>query len=124
MAMVFCHRNGKPRRSIRTAWERACAAAGIEDLHVRGLRATCATRLQEGGATEFDVKLALGHSVGSMGVTGRYIDPHEDHRRRIAELTVRRKSDKVVPLRERNLAKNGTDLVREANVQIGDLVTS
>jgi integrase len=100
------------------------AAAGIEDLHVRGLRATCATRLQEGGATEFDVKLALGHSVGSMGVTGRYIDPHEDHRRRIAELTVRRKSDKVVPLRERNLAKNGTDLVREANVQIGDLVTS
>ncbi len=98
-ATVFCHRDGRPRRSIRTVWASACAAAGIEGLHIRGLRATAATRIQEAGGNEFDVKLHLGHSVGSMGVTGRYVDPHEEHRRRIAELTVRQKPDNVVPLR-------------------------
>ncbi len=96
---VFCHRNGKPRRSIRMAWKGACEAAEIEGLHVRGLRSTAATRLLEGGATELDVKLHLGHSVGSMGVTGRYVDPHEEHRRRIAELTVRARQSNVVLLR-------------------------
>ena len=77
-------------------------SARIDDhrgLLVRGLRATASTRLQERGANEFDVKLHLGHSIGSMGITGRYIDPHEEHRRRIAELTVRQKPDNVVPLR-------------------------
>ncbi len=98
---VFCHRNGKPRRSIRTAWEGACKDAKIEGLHVRGLRATAATRLQEGGANEFDVKLHLGHSVKSMGITGRYIDPHEEHRRRIAELTIRHRPTNIVELRPR-----------------------
>ncbi len=95
---VFVHRNGKPRRSIRTAWEGACKAAGIEGLHIRGLRATAATRIQERGANEFDVKLHLGHSVRSMGVTGRYIDPHEEHRRRVAELTIRHRPHNVVEL--------------------------
>lgn len=98
---VFCHRNGKPRRSIRTAWSGACTAAAIEGLYVRGLRSTAATRLQERGANEFDVKLHLGHSAKSMDVTGRYIDPHEDHRRRIAELTIRHRPTNVVDLRPR-----------------------
>ena len=97
-AFVFAHRNGKPRRSIRTAWDRACEAADIKGLYVRGLRATASTRLQERGANEFDVKLHLGHSVASMGVTGRYIDPHEEHRRRIAELTIRQHPSNVVEL--------------------------
>jgi hypothetical protein len=49
----------------------------------------------------FDVKLHLGHSVRSMGVTGRYIDPHEEHRRRIAEMTIRQCPSNVVELRPR-----------------------
>jgi integrase len=96
---VFCHRNRKPRRSIRTAWEQACTDAKIEGLHVRGMRATAATRLQEGGATELDIKMHLGHAIKSMGVTARYVDPHEEHRRRIAELTIRQRGSNVVPLR-------------------------
>jgi integrase len=107
-AYVFAHRNGKPRRSVRTAWAGACEAAGIKGLHVRGLRATAATRISEGGGTELDVKLHLGHSVGSMGVTGRYIDPHEEHRRRIAELTVRQRPANVVELRPRDKRGEGS----------------
>ncbi len=100
-AFVFGHRNGKPRRSVRGAWQVACEKAGIQGLALRGLRATAATRLQEAGANEFDVKLHLGHAVGSMGVTGRYIDPHEEARRRVAELTIRYRPDgtNVVPIR-------------------------
>ncbi len=96
---VFGHGNGKPRRSIRTAWEKACAAAKIKGLHVRGLRATAATRLQESGATEMDVKLHLGHASSSMGITGRYIDPHESVRRKIAELTIRNRPSGAIELR-------------------------
>ena len=97
-AFVFAHRNGKPRRSIRTAWSTACDAAGVEGLHVRGLRATAATRLQESGATELDVKLHLGHAASSLGITGRYLDPHEEHRRKVAELTVRGRPANVIEL--------------------------
>ncbi len=98
-ALVFVHRNGKPRRSIRTAWEKACSAARVEGLHVRGLRATAATRLQEGGANTLDVAAHLGHSVRSLSVTARYVDPEEGHRRRIAELTIRHRPSNVVELR-------------------------
>ena len=82
---VFCYGNGKQRRSIRERWRSACERAGVEGLHIRGLRATAATRLQERGATELDIKLHLGHTTKSMGVTSRYVDPHEEHRRRIAD---------------------------------------
>ena len=34
-----------------------------------------------------------------MGVTGRYVDPNEEHRRGIAELTVRARPTNVVPIR-------------------------
>lgn len=102
---VFAHRNGKPRRSIRETWAGACERAGIEGLHVRGLRSTAATRLTEGGATELDIKLHLGHTTKSMGITARYVDPHEEHRRRVAELTVRvLPGAKVISLGERRSA--------------------
>ena len=118
-AFVFGHRNGGRRRSIRTAWTAACNAAKIENLHPRSLRATAATRLQEAGATEFDVKLHLGHAVSSMGVTGRYIDPHEDVRRRIAELTMR--ENRLAGVIE--LRPNGLDSVsHEGGPKEGDRV--
>ncbi len=102
-ALVFGHRNGRPRRSIRTAWDKACRAAGIEGLQIRGMRATAATRLQEGGASYLDVKLHLGHSAKSLGdVTARYVDPAEGHRGRIAELTIRNRPSNVVELRPRH----------------------
>ena len=107
-SFVFGHRNGGRRRSIRTAWKRVCRAASIEGLHVRGLRATASTRLQERGANEFDVKLHLAHAVSSMGVTGRYIDPHEDHRRRVAELTIRHSPSNVVELHPRRHPRPST----------------
>lgn len=102
-ALVFAHRNGKERRAIRRAWAKACAAAGIEGLHVRGLRATAATRLQEGGATYLDIAAHLGHARASLGITARYVDPEEEHRRRGAELTIRQRASNVVKLRPRAL---------------------
>ncbi len=80
-------------------------------MHVRGLRATAATRTQVAGGNEFDVKLHLGHSVSSMGVTARYIDPHEEHRRRIAELTVRQQPDNVVPLRPEFVSRSSAGVL-------------
>ena len=43
-----------------------------------------------------------------MGVTGRYIDPHEEHRRRIAELTMRKRPSNVVELRPREGREGST----------------
>ena len=55
------------------------------------LRAAAATRIQVGGGSIVDAALHLGHSTSSMGrfaITGRYTDPNESHRRRVAELTL------------------------------------
>ena len=87
---VFAHRNGKRRKSVRTSWRSICADAAIVGLHVRGLRATAGTRIQESGGSLIDCKMHLGHSAASIGgVTGRYLDPQEAHRRKIAEMTIR-----------------------------------
>jgi integrase len=100
-SLIFAQRNGAERRSIRTAWSRACSAGGIQGLHVRGLRATAATRLQEGGANTLDVAAHLGHSARSLSVTARYVDPAEGHRRKMAELTIRHRPSNVVELHAR-----------------------
>ena len=112
-SLVFAFRNGKPRKSIRTVWEAACREAEVEGLHVRGLRATAATRIQEGGGNELDVKMHLGHAAGSMGVTGRYLAPHEEHRRRIAELTIREWPSNVI-----EQWKNMRDRMRGLGLQV------
>ena len=44
-----------------------------------------------------------------MGITGRYIDPHEEHRRRIAELAIRHRPDNVVELRPRTAGEGSTE---------------
>ncbi len=116
-AFVFGHWNGTRRRSIRTAWDKACRAAGIEGLQVRGMRPTAATRIQEGGATWFDVKLHLGHSARALGdVTARYVDPDEPHRRRIAELTIRHQPSNVVELRPRKVEEDSTASTASGNL--------
>ncbi len=48
-----------------------------------------------------------------MGVTGRYVDPHEEHRRRTAELTIRHRPSNVVELHPCSEA--------EAGVATGDI---
>jgi hypothetical protein len=84
-------------------WKHIDLAAGIEGLHVRGLRATAARRFQERGATYLDIAAHLGHARASLGITARYVDPEEEHRRRVAELTIRQRASNVVKLRSRAL---------------------
>ncbi len=67
-----CSVTGTGSRGARSAqFGRVLVRRPEEGLHVRGLRATAATRIQESDANEFDVKLHLGHSVKSMGITAR-----------------------------------------------------
>jgi len=61
----------------------------------------------------------LGHSAGALGVTGRYLDPHEEHRRRIAEMTIRRRPGKHFvdsPIRDTYLTRGPDGEVEERTV--------
>jgi integrase len=92
---MFCHRNGKPRKTVREAWRVACEAAGVEwqgpkGLKLRSLRPTFKTRILMAGGAEVDAERLLGHSV--RAVKDRYYDPDEAHLRKVAELTIRDRS--------------------------------
>ena len=54
-------------------------AAGIEGLHIRGLRATAATRLQEGGASYLDEDdfYIGGRPALTFGISGDQFLEHE-----------------------------------------------
>ncbi|HXK23916.1 MAG TPA: tyrosine-type recombinase/integrase [Myxococcota bacterium] len=98
---LFCHRNGKPRKTVRVAWRVACDAAEVEwrgarGLKLRSLRPTFKTRILTAGGAEVDAERLLGHSV--RAVKDRYYDPDEAHLRKVVELTIRDR-DNVVPLR-------------------------
>jgi integrase len=70
-AYVFGNEVGEEMPSIREAWARACAKAGIADLHFHDLRREFACRLLESRAELHDVRDFLGHSNISM--TSRYL---------------------------------------------------
>jgi transcriptional regulator with XRE-family HTH domain len=54
------------RRRLCTWWNDALSAASVKDLHLHDLRAEAASQLSEAGASDKDVRDALGHSNTSM----------------------------------------------------------
>ncbi|NBJ13297.1 tyrosine-type recombinase/integrase [Microvirga arsenatis] len=48
---------------FRASFRKACAKAGIGDLHFNDLRGTAVTRLAIAGATEFEIAAITGHTV-------------------------------------------------------------
>jgi len=73
---VFGSRNWN---SLRSAWESALVAAGIEDLRFHDLRHTLASWLIQRGRTLREVQEALGHQTITM--TMRYSHLAPDHLR-------------------------------------------
>ncbi len=69
---VFTY-EGKPLKSIRTAFENARSRAGIKNLRFHDLRHTFATRLVLAGVDLASVSKLLGHSTIQM--TMRYAHP-------------------------------------------------
>jgi excisionase family DNA binding protein len=59
---VFAGRNGKPFRSIKTTWNKACAKAGVQDAHVHDIRHKAITDMQSSGVPLAIVQQAVGHS--------------------------------------------------------------
>lgn len=71
-AYVFGNEVGERVTSIRVEWERACAAAGIHDLHFHDLRREFASRLLEApGVAPHEVSGWLGHA--NISTTSRYL---------------------------------------------------
>lgn len=70
-ASVFGNELGEPVASIREAWEEACAAAGIQDLHFHDLRREFACRLLEAKTDLHDVREFLGHA--NITTTSTYL---------------------------------------------------
>jgi integrase len=68
---VFGTEVGERRCRFDEAWRRACAAAGIENLHLHDLRREFASRLLESGANSALVRDWLGHA--SLTMTSRYL---------------------------------------------------
>lgn len=77
---VFSNGQGKPRISIRNAFLRALAKAGIKDFRFHDLRHTFASQLVSAGEDIMVIKELLGHQTLQM--TLRYAHLHPDRGRR------------------------------------------
>jgi len=73
-------RNGRPMKSIRTAFEKAKKKAGIEDLHLHDFRHTCITRWAAMGIPQQAIMAAAGHH--SIQQSNDYVNMKDDHLRR------------------------------------------
>jgi integrase len=67
---VFVRDTGERVKTVRTGFESACKAAGIQDLHIHDLRHTFAAHLVSEGVPLPEVRDLLGHSTIIM--TERY----------------------------------------------------
>jgi integrase len=63
---------------FRASWRKACAKAGIGDLHFHDLRGSAVSRLAEAGCTEAEIAAITGHSLREVGVMlDRYLKRSE-----------------------------------------------
>lgn len=84
-AYVFGDRLGRRAISIRTAWENARDAAGLQGFQLRDLRHEAASRFEEAGVLTTDVSKFLGHR--NLSTTTRYLNT-TSRRLRLALLRV------------------------------------
>lgn len=60
------HRDGKPMKSIRGAWNGACKRAGMPDAWFHDLRRTAVTNLDRAGVSRSFAKMLTGHKTDSV----------------------------------------------------------
>ena len=72
---LFRKTSGAAWGSIRTAFERACRAAGLENFRFHDLRHTAASQLLMRGATLPEVRDVLGHSDLKMTLRYAHLSP-------------------------------------------------
>lgn len=73
--LVFRKRSGAAWGNIRTAFERACQAAKLEDFRFHDLRHTCASWLIMKGRSLKEVQELLGHREFSMTLRYAHLSP-------------------------------------------------
>lgn len=71
-AYVFGNAVGEQAKSVREAWERARAAAGLPGLQLRDLRHEAGSRFDEAGVPTNYVSKMLGHT--NLTTTSRYLN--------------------------------------------------
>lgn len=76
---VFRKASGERWGSIRTAWDNACRAAKLEDVHFHDLRHTFASHMIMRGASLGDLRDLLGHADIKMTIRYAHLSPA--HRR-------------------------------------------
>lgn len=89
---------GKPWGSgFRASWRRACARAGIRELHFHDLRGTAATRFYAAGFTVREIAEVMGWTEDAVGdLINRYVKRDEilrDRPRRLDEHASRMHAD-------------------------------
>lgn len=74
---VFVRKNGKPVRSIRTAFEGACKRAGLEDFHFHDLRHTYNTDMRRAGVHDSVIMQQTGHATMEMFLRYNTVDEQD-----------------------------------------------
>jgi integrase len=96
-AYVFGDRLGRRATSIRTAWENARDAAGLQGFQLRDLRHEAASRFEEAGVLTTDVSKFLGHR--NLSTTTRYLNTTSRRLRlalmRVEEARTKAESDRL-----------------------------
>ena len=82
---VFLGDDGKPVKSVRTAFKNACRRADIEDLIFHDLRHTAGTRMSESGVGIAAISKIMGHSSIELTMR-RYLHPAESLREAVEKL--------------------------------------
>ena len=95
-------------------WKPAVEKAGLKGLKFHALRATCATRMFEAGATVEEVRQQLGHATVTMVM--RYARVVESHRSDVLERMSLQ--SQAAELHARSLKPNVTDSVPQNVVEI------
>lgn len=83
---VFTHNDGKPVKSIRTAFESACRRAGITDFVVHDLRHCFVTNMRKAGVHDSVIMALTGHKTPSMFLRYNSVD-ESDGREAVQKLS-------------------------------------